>query len=128
MSGFVLACLALASIAASIVIWMRMIQRVELGARRWVVNTMIAGAILLGVAAFVKGPGLLGGILAGTTILVGGVYLFLLAMAGQSKQAPAVAVGSPLPGFTAPDENGQPFELGSLGGRPVLLKFFRGHW
>jgi peroxiredoxin len=39
-----------------------------------------------------------------------------------------VALGQPIPEFTAPDAEGQPFALSSLHGRPYLLKFFRGHW
>jgi len=40
----------------------------------------------------------------------------------------AVRVGGPILDFSAPDENGEPFALASLRGRPYLLKFFRGHW
>jgi peroxiredoxin len=37
-------------------------------------------------------------------------------------------VGETLRDFSALDENGERFELASTAGRPVLLKFFRGHW
>jgi peroxiredoxin len=30
--------------------------------------------------------------------------------------------------FTALDEHGREFALASTAGRPLLLKFFRGHW
>ena len=37
-------------------------------------------------------------------------------------------VGAPIIDFTALDDRAVPFELGSLRGKPYLLKFFRGHW
>ncbi len=126
--GVLLAVLAAALTATTIVLWFRWIQRVALGRRRWIVNGLLAGAIALGLLAFVQGIGTGAGILAGASVLLGGVYFGLLSLAGQSKQAPAVAVGSPLPEFSAPDQDGRPFTLSSLRGRPVLLKFFRGHW
>ncbi len=126
--GVLLAVLAAALTATTIVLWFRWIQRVELGRRRWIVNGLLAGAIALGLLAFVQGIGTGAGILAGASVLLGGVYFGLLSLAGQSKQAPAVAVGSPLPEFSAPDQDGRPFTPSSLRGRPVLLKFFRGHW
>lgn len=128
MTGLLFAALAAALTAATVVLWLRLIQRVELGERRWLVNALLAGGIVLGLAAFVQGVGLAGGLLAGSSVLLGSVYFGLLSLAGQSRQAPAFSVGSPLPGFTAPDENGKLFSLSSLRGRPVLLKFFRGHW
>ena len=128
MSGLFLAALAAALTVATLVLWFRWIQRVELGERRWVVNALLVGVLALATLAFASGVGLGGGLLAGASALLASVYFGLLALAGQSKQAAAVSVGSPLPDFRASDENREPFELASLRGRPVLLKFFRGHW
>ncbi len=128
MSGLFLAVLAAALTAATLVLWFRWIQRVELGERRWIVNAMLVGVLALAILAFASGVGLGGGLLAGASALLASAYFGLLALAGQSKQAAAVSVGSPLPDFRALDENTEPFELASLRGRPVLLKFFRGHW
>jgi hypothetical protein len=100
----------------------------EIGRRRWILNGIVLVALTCALAAIDQGAGLVSGTLAGLSLLVGVVYFVLLALSGQSKQVPAVAVGSPLPGFSAPDENDQVFDLASLEGRPVLLKFFRGHW
>jgi hypothetical protein len=126
--GLLLAGLAAALCSAALVIWLGLIRRVELGERRWIVNATLGVAMALALAAFTQRPGLVGGVLAGVSLLLGALYLGLLALARQSRQAPAVAVGSPLLDFGAPDQDGERFELASLRGRPVLLKFFRGHW
>ena len=128
MSGLVFAGLAAAMTAAWFVLWQRLMQRVEIGERLWVLNSMVAAAIVLGITAFTQQPGVLGGVLAGGSILMGALFTGLGVLAPQSKQTPAVTVGAPLLEFTAPDHNGKPFDLASLRGRPILLKFFRGHW
>jgi cytochrome oxidase Cu insertion factor (SCO1/SenC/PrrC family) len=85
-------------------------------------------AAALGVAAFAVGTGTLGAVAAGVGIGVGGSMVALRAISGQDDVQPAVRVGDPIIDFTALDENGEPFALSSLRGRPFLLKFFRGHW
>ena len=128
MSGFLLAGLAVACAAGYLALLANAVRRVNVGARRPLLNGLAVGAVVFGIAAFLNAPGLFGGVLAGLGTLVGGVFLFLTVLAPQSKQAPAVAVGGRLLDFTAPDENGKPFSIESLHGRPVLIKFFRGHW
>jgi len=127
-SGLLLAGLSFGLIASAFVLFQRFIARVEVGRRRWLVNTLAAAAIVSAIAAFAQGVGILGGLISGLSLLLGAAYFGLLALAGQSNQPPAFAIGSPLPGFTAPDETGATFDLASLAGRPVLMKFFRGHW
>lgn len=85
-------------------------------------------AALLGALAFVRGPGLAGGIAAGIALLAGLAFLGLYAASGQSKTPAAVAVGDRVLDFVALDDAERPFGLASLAGRPFLLKFFRGHW
>ncbi len=128
MSGFLLVCVAATTIIALFVLWQGVIRRVEMDKRRWILNSMAVAAIALAIAGLAREPGVFGGILAGASILVGALFMGLGALAPQSKQTPAVAVGGPLLDFTAPDENDKPFDLASLRGRPILLKFFRGHW
>jgi len=127
-SGTLLGLLAFACAAGYVVLLVRSVRRVDVGARRGALNGLALGAVGFGIAAFLSGPGLLGGVLAGLGTLVGAIFLVLTVQAPQSQQAPAVAVGGRLLDFTAPDENGKPFSLESLHGRPVLIKFFRGHW
>ena len=92
------------------------------------VGTAMVAAVVLGVAAFVAGPGIVGGVIAGASVLASGGFGMLGVLAPPSKQAPAVAVGDAMLDFSALDENGEPVALADLKGRPLLLKFFRGHW
>ncbi len=107
--------------------WQRMQQvRLPANARAYVLGLGIAMA--LGIGAIVQGPGLAGGIGAATALLGGLLFFALLAASGQRSGPPAVAVGRPVVDFTATDDTGGAFALARLRGRPVLLKFFRGHW
>jgi cytochrome oxidase Cu insertion factor (SCO1/SenC/PrrC family) len=122
--GIVAACLT----CAGITLWWRSIQRVELAERRWLVNVMLWVAAGIGAIALLLDPGTFGQWFAGGSLGLGVVYSGLLAISGQSKQPPEFAIGSPIPDFTVPDENGEPFQIADLRGQPVLIKFFRGHW
>jgi cytochrome oxidase Cu insertion factor (SCO1/SenC/PrrC family) len=124
----VLAVVAAGLTVAAFVYWMGLIKRVEIGDRRWLVTAALGTAMLLALIALGFGSGVAVRVLGGASLLLGVLYFGLLALAGQSVQTPAVAVGQPLLDFTARDHNGEPFSLSSLAGRPVLLKFFRGHW
>ena len=128
MSGFLLACVAATTITGLFVLWQGVIRRLEMDKRRWILTSMAVAGIVLGITALARDPGVFGGILASVSTLMGILFMALGALAPQSRQTPAVAVGDPLLDFTAPDENGKPFDLASLRGRPILLKFFRGHW
>lgn len=128
MSATTLAYLGFALLGGALFLWYRMMIEVALEGRRWISVSMVSASVVLAIAAFTGDPGLLPGILAGITAVLGAGFLFLLMLSPQSKQPPAFELGSPMPDFAAPDENGQPFTVSSLAGKPVLLKFFRGHW
>ncbi|MCP5060573.1 MAG: hypothetical protein GY937_28080 [bacterium] len=128
MSATTLALLGAALLGGALYLWFRMMKEVALEGRRWISVSMVGASVLLAIAAFSGDPGLVPGILAGTTAALGAGFLFLVMLSPQSKQPPAFELGSPLPDFAAPDENGQPFAISSMAGIPVLLKFFRGHW
>jgi hypothetical protein len=127
-SGSFLGLVGAALVAGSGVQWFRLMQQVRVP-RDATVHVVANGAgALLGIAAFVLGTDVLGGIAAGLAILGGLVFLGLRAASGQAKVTPAVAVGGGVDDFAATDDQGRPFTLGSLHGKPFLLKFFRGHW
>lgn len=114
---------------ALLVLWVHAMNQLSMGARLRLLDAIAVAATVMGVAAFFSEPGIVGGILAGISVLIGGVYLGLgFFLSAQSKQTPAVTVGSSLPVFSAPDENGNLFDIASLSGNPIFLKFFRGHW
>ncbi len=128
MNGTLLGFASFAIIAANGALFLSRMQRVQLTGKRLEHDLGWAAALALGVAAFASGVGGFAGVAAGIGAFLGALMLLLRLAAPQAKNTPAVRVGGPILGFTAPDENGAPFSLASLAGKPVLLKFFRGHW
>ena len=103
-------------------------QRVALPQNRIAHELAWTLALALGVAALASGTGWLGGVSAALGACLGGFMLMLRLGSAQTPNTPAVRLGGPILDFAAPDENGAPFRLASLAGKPFLLKFFRGHW
>jgi hypothetical protein len=128
LSGSTLGLLALALLVFSGFVWLRSIRDVRTGERRLLVLGAVAAGLGLGLLALARGPGVLGGVAAGIAVALAAVFFVLQLLGRQARSTPHVAVGRPIPDFTAPDAEGQPFRLSSLHGRPYLLKFFRGHW
>jgi len=122
--GFIALLLAVASTA----FWFRLARAVRLPKNRSGFVLVWASSVLLGVIALAQGAGWIGGIPAGLAVLLGTFLLFTVAVSPQQAARDAIAVGEVLRELSAPDENGESFELASMAGRPVLLKFFRGHW
>ena len=120
--------LALLLIVGAGALWFRRALRVRLPENRSGFVAAWLGGALLGVVALVQGVGLLGGIAAGLATFLGAFLCFLVSISAQKLAAGAIGVGAALPDFSAPDENGEIFELSSIAGKPLLLKFFRGHW
>lgn len=115
-------------VAASAVLWFRRMRAVSIPRDRTAFVLAWALGALAGVLAFVRGVGWPDGIAAGLALLGSGFLLFTVGVSRQRVGADAIRVGAALPDFAAPDENGERFEIASLAGRPLLLKFFRGHW
>ena len=109
-------------------LWMRRINQVRIPRDRRAFTAACGGGAVLGIAAFVAGTGIVGGIAAVLGILAGGMFVGLRALSRQDAPTPAIAVGGAILDFSALDDSGQVFELSSLRGKPLLLKFFRGHW
>ena len=128
MTGLGLAIAGAALVGGAGFRWFRLMREVRIPQDR--TSFLVATGIgaLLGILAFVAGVGAVGGILAGVAIVGGLGFVALWAASGQSRQPPAVAVGEPLPAFTGTDDEGRPFDVGAFAGKPLLLKFFRGHW
>jgi len=126
--GDALGMAALLLVVASGAVWFRRLNAVRIPeSRKAFVASMGAGAVL-GCAAFAVGSGALGSVSAVVAIGVGLMFVLLRAASAMDAKQPAVRVGDPVIDFEAPDEDGRPFDLASLRGRPFLLKFFRGHW
>lgn len=128
MSGAVLGWASLAIVVVAVAVWFRKALALEVqGSRAAYVSAWAAGAAL-GVVALTREPGLAGGIAAGFSVALGAMLLGLVAISPQKVAADAVRVGSKLPDFAAVTDDEEPFTLSGLEGRPILLKFFRGHW
>jgi cytochrome oxidase Cu insertion factor (SCO1/SenC/PrrC family) len=128
MGGDLLGVLAFGIVVVTGVAWFRLIKAVRIPSNRLAFFAAMGVGVVLGIAAFGQGTGVLGGLAAGFAILAGGVFLGLRLQSTQDAREPAVRVGGRILDFSAPDERGEPFDLASLRGRPYLLKFFRGHW
>ena len=128
MSGNLLGLLAAAVVVATGFVWFRLIGAVRIPKLRAPYFAAMGVGVALGVAGFAQGVGIAGGTAAGFAIVAGGFFVALRLQSAQETHPPAVKVGDPILDFTAADDQGKPFELASLHGRPFLLKFFRGHW
>jgi hypothetical protein len=128
MNGFSLGLLAFGVFACSVFFWFRLLNDVALEGRRRILYLGVAIAIGTGIAALGMDPGWIGGTAAMIAVIGGVAWSGLGLLAGQSTQEPNLILGEPLPAFSAPDHNGERFEIESLRGHPVLIKIFRGHW
>ncbi len=77
----------------------------------------ISGAVGVGVAA-----------MAGLTLLMGALFLWLLTQRKTPVGDLKVAVGDQILAFSAQSADGSTFQSGELLGKRTLLKFFRGGW
>lgn len=128
MNGTALGIVSFLVVAGSMGLWFLRIRRVAIPTdRRAFVASWVGGAAL-GIFALTQGPGWVGGIPAGLAAVAGLVFSALVYVSPQKVADDAIRVGERLREFTAPDENGADFRVASLAGKPVLLKFFRGHW
>ncbi len=120
--------LALMLIAGAVALWFHRAMGVRLPKNRSGFVAVWLGGALLGVVALAQGVGWLGGVAGGLAIFAAAFLTFTVSISAQKLAAGAIGVGATLPDFSAPDENGETFELSSVAGKPLLLKFFRGHW
>jgi len=120
--------LALLIVGGAGVLWFRAVRRVQLPKNRSGFLAVLFGGAVLGGIALAGSPGWVGGVPAVLAIIGGVFFCLTVAISRQKVGADAIQVGSMIPEFAAPDENGQMFHASSLAGQPVLIKFFRGHW
>lgn len=119
--------LALAIVGVTAWIWFQMIQAVKVPRNRAGYFALFALGGILGVTAISQG-GFFSTAFALPAVVIGFVFPALRMQSKQQPNRPAVAIGGDMLTFVAPDANGVDFDLGSLTGKPYLLKFFRGHW
>ena len=81
MNGLILGLLALALLVQAGLVWMRSIRELRTGERRPLVLVVVVAGVGLGVLAFARGPGWIGGIAAGLAVGLGGLFLLLQVLA-----------------------------------------------
>ena len=128
MSGTALGIVALLLVAGAFALWGLRIKRVQIPRNRGGFVACWAGGAALGIFALTQAPGWLGGVPAAIATGAGIFFSVLVFVSPQRVADNVVKVGESLRGFAAPDENGDEFSITSVAGRPVILKFFRGHW
>jgi len=128
MSGTSLGVAAFLLVAGSMAEWFRRMQKVQIPEDRRVFVACWVGGAAVGIYALTQGPGWIGGIPAGLAAFAGLLATTLVYISPQKVADDAIRVGESLRGFTALDEDGNEFEIASTAGKPLLLKFFRGHW
>ncbi len=126
-TGTILGVVALLLAATTAAYWFSLASEVSLPEDRtlFVVTWLFAAA--LGASAFFKRPGIIGGIPATLSILIGLFLPFTIYVSPQTLGEGTIKVGDPLPHFAAPTDQGE-FDSNSLNGHLVLIKFFRAHW
>lgn len=108
--------------------WFRLVYTVALPKNRTgFLVSMLTGTVV-GAVALMHGSGIINGIFSVLSILLGGVFVFTWLISAQKGGSEHLTPGAPLLSFSAPDHLGVTFDSSTLDGRPVLLKFFRGHW
>lgn len=126
--ALVLSSLGLLAFVGATAAWFQRIQRVAIPDNRLAFLGVWLLAVVLGITSFYSaGASWLSGIFGAIAIFGGGAFLTLYALGGQRASDP-IAVGDAMPAFSAVDSDRATFDSSSLGGAPVLLKFFRGHW
>lgn len=128
MNGLTLSILAFGIVFATGFRWFRLISAVALPKNRGLfIASMLAG-VACAIAALLQSPGVVGVIFSSLAILLGGFFVIFWAISAQKGGTGALQLGEPLLHFSAPDQLGNAFDSSTLDGRPILLKFFRGHW
>jgi len=114
--------------ALTMVVWFRQIEQVDIPENRIVFVLFFLSAVALAIGAFVVRTRWFGAIPAVLAIAIGAMFPLTMAISGQEVATTGIQVGQTIPSFKALDRNGEWFDSASLDGKPVLIKFFRGHW
>ncbi|MEE3331119.1 MAG: hypothetical protein VX246_09640 [Myxococcota bacterium] len=114
--------------ALTMVAWFRQINQVDIPENRIVFVLFFVSAVALSVSAFVMRTRWFGAIPALLAIVIGGFFPFSMTISRQEVATTGIQVGQTIPHFRALNRSGEWFDSASLEGKPVLIKFFRGHW
>lgn len=115
--------------AGTLVFWFYLARQVNLPDDRTGFVLVFLTAVALGIAAYVKGTSVIGGVPPAVAILIGLFIPWTIYVSPQDVEADRVIeVRDTIPHFTAADDKGMIFDSRSLDDHLVLIKFFRPHW
>ena len=117
--------IALLVVLATSVVWFWRAFKVDIPPSPIVFAIIWFGSALVGIYAFTQADG---GAAAVWATGLGFLFLYLVSTGAQKISQESLKVGDRLPAFESVDDTGTPFNSMSLDGKPLLLKFFRGHW
>ena len=126
--GTLLGFVGLGIAVLGVIIWFRQVNLVAIPGDRTLFVAAFVLAGVLGVSSFIVGTRWFGGIAAVLAIIVGSFMPFTIAISPQQVADNPIKVGDIIPQFAALNDAGDRFNSSELAGRPVLIKFFRGHW
>ena len=112
----------------TLVLWLRQVDLVALPDNRGLFVLSFLTALVMGVGALVARARWFGAIPALVAIVVGGFVPFSVSISKQEVATTGIQVGQTIPQFAALNRHGERFDSASLSGKPILMKFFRGHW
>ena len=97
--------------------------------RRPLAHQLLAGAgVAVAIFTFTRPPDVIGFLLAAVALFAGIRFLYTTLSSHIPGRDITVRPGQPALNFTALNGRSETFTLSSLSGRPILIKFFRGHW
>jgi len=126
--GTTLGFAALGVAVITVALWFRQIDQVALPENRTLFVVSYLTALAMGGGAFVARTRWFGAIPALLAIIIGGFFPFSVAISRQEVATTGIQSGQTIPHFKALNRQGELFDSASLDGKPVLMKFFRGHW
>jgi len=126
--GTSLGFIALALAIGVVLFWFRQVNLVALPQDTTLFVFAFVTVALLSIATFIVGPRWFGGIPAVGAIIVATFMMGTVYISPQKVAENPVKVGDVIPQFVALNDDGERFNSSDLMGKPILIKFFRGHW
>ncbi|MCA9937978.1 MAG: redoxin domain-containing protein [Anaerolineales bacterium] len=120
--------LAMIIVRANRAWYRRKIKNIQVPRKPITHQLLAALGVAVAIFTFTRPLDVIGFLLAAVALLAGIRFIYTSLSSHIPPKSFAVRIGEPVPDFTALDGDGNAFTLSSLRGRPVLVKFFRGHW
>jgi len=129
MTGSNIAFLGFAITALTIGWWVHLMFTVKIPRSRISFLVALVFASGLGATAKIMGTGhWLASIASGLSIFIAAFFVLTVIIGDQKGGTGKFVLGQAAPAIVGRDENNEIFDMATLSGQPILLKFFRGHW